>query len=452
MRLQHKGGAGGRTVLLLVALLALLAPLAPGVPVAGQSSDDVAREIQRVQAVADETTRRWADAQERASRLEVELAAAEADLAAADAAHAAMTTTLQAAAVHRFTTSGAGPVAFFDADPMARAEAAALAELATSAGVVDLDERADVRDAFAAAQRRVAALRADNEAALVDLAARSEQLEQTLAELEVARRRLEDAEIRAAYERRLAEQRAADERAAREAEALAATQERTASPVATAPPAVGLAPRGSGFGAAPTAPAPVATDPGPAPATTAPAPRAPDPAPSTAPTPPPAQQPGPAPTDPAPTDPEPSAEPAQEADPEPAPEPRPAAGGWRCPVDGPRSFIDTWGAPRSGGRSHQGVDIMSPRGTPLVAVVAGNVTMGTNRLGGNVAWLSGSDGNRYYYAHLSGWEGGARTVAAGEVIGYVGATGNTSANHLHFEIRPGGGAPVNPYPTVRQHC
>lgn len=133
--------------------------------------------------------------------------------------------------------------------------------------------------------------------------------------------------------------------------------------------------------------------------------------------------------------------------------PRVVAGsGWRCPVAGPTAFGDTWGAPRSGGRTHQGVDMMSPLGTPLVAVVAGFATMKTNNLGGNVVWLAGADGNKYYYAHLSSWEGGSRAVQAGEVIGYVGHTGNTAADHVHFEIHPGGGSAVNPYPTVRQYC
>ena len=96
--------------------------------------------------------------------------------------------------------------------------------------------------------------------------------------------------------------------------------------------------------------------------------------------------------------------------------------------------------------------MMSPFGTALVAVVAGDATMRTNALGGNTISLSGVDGNRYYYAHLSSWEGTSRSVAAGEVVGYVGSTGDTTANHLHFEIHPGGGAAVNPYPTVRQYC
>ncbi len=130
-----------------------------------------------------------------------------------------------------------------------------------------------------------------------------------------------------------------------------------------------------------------------------------------------------------------------------------ATDGWVCPVNGPVGFGDTWGAPRSGGRSHQGVDMIGARGLPLVAVVDGFVQQKTNSLGGNAVWLSGTDGNKYYYAHLDSW-GAAGSVTAGTVIGTLGDTGNArfSVPHLHFEIHPGGGAAVNPYPTVRAHC
>jgi murein DD-endopeptidase MepM/ murein hydrolase activator NlpD len=130
-------------------------------------------------------------------------------------------------------------------------------------------------------------------------------------------------------------------------------------------------------------------------------------------------------------------------------------GGFLCPVQGPVSFIDSWGYARSGGRRHQGVDMMSPRGTPTVAPVAGRVEHRGNRVGGLSWHLYGDDGNYYYGTHLDSYANvGAGHVAAGTVIGYVGDSGNArgAGTHLHFEIHPNNGAAVNPYPTVRAAC
>ncbi len=128
------------------------------------------------------------------------------------------------------------------------------------------------------------------------------------------------------------------------------------------------------------------------------------------------------------------------------------SGRWICPVQGPRAFTNDWGAPRSGGRRHMGNDILSPRGTPVVAPVSGTVTHRNVRLGGLSFYLRGDDGITYFGTHLSAYGAGGR-VSAGTVIGYVGDTGNARGTpHLHFEMHPGGGSPVNPYPTLRQYC
>jgi murein DD-endopeptidase MepM/ murein hydrolase activator NlpD len=128
-------------------------------------------------------------------------------------------------------------------------------------------------------------------------------------------------------------------------------------------------------------------------------------------------------------------------------------GSWACPAPG-SSFVDTFGAPRSGGRRHQGNDMMAPFGSPIVAVVSGSIEHSTSNLGGNQIWLHGSDGNSYFYAHLSSYVGPPRSVVLGELIGRVGNTGDAAGGptHLHFEIHPGGGAAVDPYSTLRAHC
>lgn len=126
------------------------------------------------------------------------------------------------------------------------------------------------------------------------------------------------------------------------------------------------------------------------------------------------------------------------------------------PVASTCRFSDTWGAARSGGRTHQGVDILAPSGTPVYAVQTGTITRKradySGSLAGNALWLTVPDGTYFFYAHLSGFADGiveGSAVSAGAVIGYVGATGNAPIPHLHFEVHPGGGAAVNPYPIVK---
>jgi murein DD-endopeptidase MepM/ murein hydrolase activator NlpD len=150
-----------------------------------------------------------------------------------------------------------------------------------------------------------------------------------------------------------------------------------------------------------------------------------------------------------------AAQKAQAAAPTAAPAaPAASAGGLICPVRGPVSFVDSWHAARPGGRPHEGVDLMAPRGTPNVAVVSGSVTMKSGGISGNGVHLQGDNGDLYYYFHLDAYEGGARQVSQGDVIGYTGNTGDASggATHTHFEIHPGGGGAVNPYPAVRGIC
>jgi peptidoglycan LD-endopeptidase LytH len=137
--------------------------------------------------------------------------------------------------------------------------------------------------------------------------------------------------------------------------------------------------------------------------------------------------------------------------PAPAPE---AAGGILCPVQGAVSFVDSFGSPRSGGRAHHGVDMMAAMGTPTVAPVSGRVEHRGNDTGGLSWWFYGDNGDEYFGTHLSGYENeGVGWVAAGTVIGYVGDSGNAAGTpHLHFEIHPGGGGAINPFPDVAAAC
>jgi murein DD-endopeptidase MepM/ murein hydrolase activator NlpD len=133
--------------------------------------------------------------------------------------------------------------------------------------------------------------------------------------------------------------------------------------------------------------------------------------------------------------------------------------GFVFPVQGEVEFIDSWGYPRMTGTAsahwHQGTDIFAPRGTPLVAAESGELQrIGVASLGGNKLWVKGDSGTEYYYAHLVAFAAGIHDgmrVNAGDVVGYVGDTGNARGTppHLHFEVHPNGGDAVNPYPLLK---
>lgn len=127
---------------------------------------------------------------------------------------------------------------------------------------------------------------------------------------------------------------------------------------------------------------------------------------------------------------------------------------WVCPVQGPRQFSDSWGAPRPGGRRHLGVDVFALRGTPVVANVGGVLAHAKGANAGLAYYLKGDDGYTYYGAHLEAVEASPGRVEQGARIGTVGSTGNARGTtpHLHFEIKPGGGAPVNPMPSFEKWC
>jgi murein DD-endopeptidase MepM/ murein hydrolase activator NlpD len=137
--------------------------------------------------------------------------------------------------------------------------------------------------------------------------------------------------------------------------------------------------------------------------------------------------------------------------------PPPISGtGWiqTCPVNGPNSFVDSFGAPRPGGRTHQGIDLIAARGTPVVAVHSGTVHRTGSSIGGlGVVVFHDGSSDWTFYTHFDsyGSYGEGAHVSAGSTIGYVGNTG-TTVYHLHFEYHPGGGAAINPYTALLGVC
>jgi murein DD-endopeptidase MepM/ murein hydrolase activator NlpD len=127
-------------------------------------------------------------------------------------------------------------------------------------------------------------------------------------------------------------------------------------------------------------------------------------------------------------------------------QPKLTAGGYVFPVYGQSSYIDTYGANRGdvSGGWHHGDDIFAPLGAPLLAVAHGTVfSVGWNKVGGWRLWLRDDVGNEFYYAHLSAYSPYAvngAIVEAGDVLGFVGNTGDAQGTpyHLHFEVHPVG--------------
>ncbi|MGZ4282228.1 MAG: M23 family metallopeptidase [Gaiellaceae bacterium] len=141
------------------------------------------------------------------------------------------------------------------------------------------------------------------------------------------------------------------------------------------------------------------------------------------------------------------------------------------PVLGPTSYIDDFGAPRAGG-PHQGIDILAPKRALALAAEAGTIKFWTHSAtAGCMLYLYGASGTTYLYIHLNndltkgndnkgkcvagtayakGLKNGAK-VAAGQVVGYVGDSGDANGihPHLHFELHPSGGKAADPYPWLQ---
>jgi peptidoglycan hydrolase CwlO-like protein len=126
-----------------------------------------------------------------------------------------------------------------------------------------------------------------------------------------------------------------------------------------------------------------------------------------------------------------------------------------CPVDQPRGYINDFGFPRVG-HTHQGNDIFAPYGTPIRAPFDGNAVEGSNGLGGLSVhvYASNGTGDFVYNAHMSQYAGVSGAVQAGDLIGYVGDSGNAAGTppHDHFEYHPGGGSAVTPYFYLNEVC
>jgi murein DD-endopeptidase MepM/ murein hydrolase activator NlpD len=123
----------------------------------------------------------------------------------------------------------------------------------------------------------------------------------------------------------------------------------------------------------------------------------------------------------------------------------------------PANIVSFWGDPRGGGsRSHRGNDIAGGYRQTVYAIVSG--TWDIQSYGNNAGYwaiLKGDDGNSYWYLHLDAHAvGDGARVSKGQHVAYNGWTGNAvgTVYHIHFEVHPGGGGAVDPYPYLRDIC
>jgi murein DD-endopeptidase MepM/ murein hydrolase activator NlpD len=130
--------------------------------------------------------------------------------------------------------------------------------------------------------------------------------------------------------------------------------------------------------------------------------------------------------------------------------------GFVFPVADPHTFQEDFGDARLPGtefaHTHQGCDVVAAEGTELYAAERGVITqISDSTLGGHGLWIKGESGTYYYYAHLSAYAKnlrGGQIVEAGDLVGYVGHTGDAYGPHLHFEVHPNGGPAIDPYPLL----
>ncbi len=126
---------------------------------------------------------------------------------------------------------------------------------------------------------------------------------------------------------------------------------------------------------------------------------------------------------------------------------------WVAPLSGYRLSAGFGASSYLWSSVHTGLDLSAPSGTQILSAARGVVTeTGYDGSYGNKTVVTLEDGTELWYCHQSSFGTTVgETVTPGEVIGYVGSTGNSTGPHLHIEVRPGAGDPVDPYAAFQAH-